>query len=103
MAYGFVAIMVLLTGFYWFIMIFSTELRDTFQVGRQEIDAAWNHLLLSRTSRSSPRPSCTAPSPSGFSMSSSEALRTNIIIYYNNQNVIKLDGVGPVDNRPSTD
>ena len=40
MAYGFVAIMVLLTGFYWFIMIFSTELRDTFQVGTKEIELA---------------------------------------------------------------
>lgn len=30
MAYGFVIILFLLTGFYWFIMIFSEEIRDTF-------------------------------------------------------------------------
>ncbi|XP_023337950.1 uncharacterized protein LOC111708723 [Eurytemora carolleeae] len=30
MAYGFVAIMFLLTGFYWFIMIFSLEIKETF-------------------------------------------------------------------------
>jgi len=30
MAYGFVIILFLLTGFYWFIMIFSDEIRDTF-------------------------------------------------------------------------
>ena len=32
MAYGFIIIILLLTGFYWFIMIFSTEIKDTFQV-----------------------------------------------------------------------
>merc|ERR1712106_809601 len=30
MAYGFVIILFLLTGFYWFIMIFSEQIRDTF-------------------------------------------------------------------------
>eukprot|EP00090_Calanus_glacialis_P041991 TRINITY_DN74630_c0_g1_i1.p1 TRINITY_DN74630_c0_g1~~TRINITY_DN74630_c0_g1_i1.p1 ORF type:complete len:134 (-),score=29.59 TRINITY_DN74630_c0_g1_i1:375-776(-) len=30
MAYGFVIILFLLTGFYWFIMIFREEIRDTF-------------------------------------------------------------------------
>jgi len=30
MAYGFVIILFLLTGFYWFIMIFSDQIRDTF-------------------------------------------------------------------------
>ena len=32
MAYGFIIIILLLTGFYWFIMIFSAEIKDTFQV-----------------------------------------------------------------------
>ena len=32
MAYGFIIIILLLTGFYWFIIIFSAEIKDTFQV-----------------------------------------------------------------------
>merc|ERR1712156_1057246 len=32
MAYGFIIIILLLTGFYWFIMIFSAEIKDTFQI-----------------------------------------------------------------------
>merc|ERR1712106_1151133 len=32
MAYGFVIILFLLTGFFWFIMIFSEQIRDTFHV-----------------------------------------------------------------------
>jgi len=31
MAYGFIIIILLLTGFYWFIIIFSAEIKDTFQ------------------------------------------------------------------------
>merc|ERR1711973_826184 len=31
MAYGFIAIIFLLTGFYWFIMIFSQEIKQAFQ------------------------------------------------------------------------
>ena len=36
MAYGFVIILFLLTGFYWFIIIFNEEIRHTFHVGSKE-------------------------------------------------------------------
>ena len=42
MAYGFVIILFLLTGFYWFIIIFSEQIRETFHVGIFLLDYVFN-------------------------------------------------------------